>query len=81
MLTEREKQMVTILQRLSEWSNHMLNDTPVRILGKLVEDAEELLGVLGLPLYPECLLVPTEPASASFEGTPEPSKTPPLEDH
>ena len=73
MLTEREKRMVALLQRLSEWNTQMLDRHPVQVLKHIVGDAEGLLVEFGLPMVAP---KPTEPASVSSEETSEPSKSP-----
>ena len=77
MLTEREKRMVLILQRLSQWNSHMLDSTPINVLKGIVGDAEDFLEEFELPRYPP----PTEPASEPSEETPVPSKILPPVDH
>jgi len=73
LLSEREKRMTSLLQRLSEWNTHMLRDHPINVLKGIIADADALLDELELPRVPD---QPTEPASASSEGTSEPRKIP-----
>jgi hypothetical protein len=75
MLSEREKRMATILQRLAEWNTQMLDDTPINVLKGIVRDSEDLLEDLGLPMFPERTESPTAPASESSGETCEPSKS------
>ena len=79
MLPEQEKRMVEVLQRLAEWNTQMLEEGPIRVLKRIVTDAEKLLEELELPKYPARQL--TVPASAPSSGRFEPSKTPPPEGH
>ena len=53
MLSDREKRMAEILQRLAEWSTQMLDDHPVQVLKHIVTDAENLLVEFELPPFPE----------------------------
>ncbi len=75
MLSEREKRLATILQRLAEWNTQMLDDHPVQVLKTIVRDSEDLLEELELPRYPVRVPKPTEPPSESSEETSEPDKS------
>ena len=73
MLSEREKRMASILQRLSEWNTQMLDEPPIKVLKGIVADADALLDELEVPRVREKA---TEPASASSEETSEPHRIP-----
>lgn len=79
MLSEREKRMVEVLQRLSEWNTQMLEEHPIKVLKGIVADADALLDELEVPRVREVIPVretPTEPATASSEETSEPHRIP-----